>query len=170
MVHPLVNQLRFTRAQWQRAFENVSSADAVKRLNTTNSLSWMIGHLAFNEHIVWGVMGRGLPIAKDVSRFQGGKPASAPPLNEAWAIWERVTAESDLFLDLLTQADMQRRLQWEGVPERDDIGTMLLNNIYHYWYHLGESQVVRQMLGHQNLSEFVGPIVGEFVYRPEEAC
>jgi len=167
MIRPLVNQLKFTRTQWRLAFANLPAADATKRLPPANSLGWMIGHLAFNEHIVWGVMGQGFAVAEDVSRFMGGKPASTPEFEAVWAIWERVIVESDQFLDSLTQADMQRRLTWEGVPERDDIGTMLHNNIYHYWYHLGESQLLRSLLGHTGLTDFVSPIVGEFVYRPE---
>ena len=166
-MHPLVNQLHFTRTQWRLAFAGLTEPDATRRLMPANSLGWMIGHLAFNEHIVWGVMGRGLPIAEDVSRFMGGRLASTPAFAEVWAIWERVIDESDAFLTQLTQEDMERRLQWEGVPERDTIGTMLLNNIYHYWYHLGESQMVRQLMGHDGLTEYVSPIVGRFAYRPE---
>lgn len=169
MVHPLVSQLRFTRAEWQRAFANLSPEDAIKQIGSTNCLSWMIGHLAFHEHIVWGVMGQGLEIAEDASRFQGGKAATTPPLDEVWAIWQRITVESDVYLNQLTQADMQERLQWEGVPERDDIGTMIFHNVYHYWYHLGESQMVRQMLGHTNLTEFVTAMTGEYAYRPENS-
>jgi hypothetical protein len=37
---------------------------------------------------------------------------------------------------------------------------------YHYWLHLGESQAVRQMLGHTKLPDFVGSF-GKNQYRPE---
>jgi hypothetical protein len=39
--------------------------------------------------------------------------------------------------------------------------------IGHYWFHTGESQAVRQLLGHLNLSDFVGDIGREAPYRPE---
>ena len=38
---------------------------------------------------------------------------------------------------------------------------------YHYWYHTGEIQAIRQMLGHSNLPEYVGDIETEAPYRPE---
>ena len=38
---------------------------------------------------------------------------------------------------------------------------------YHYWYHTGEIQAIRQMLGQQNLPEYVGDIEVEAPYRPE---
>ena len=37
---------------------------------------------------------------------------------------------------------------------------LLLRNIYHYWYHLGEAGAVRQMLGHRDLPQFVGDMAG----------
>lgn len=35
------------------------------------------------------------------------------------------------------------------------------------WYHLGESQAIRQMLGHTHLPIFVGAIHDEAPYMPE---
>jgi len=37
---------------------------------------------------------------------------------------------------------------------------------YHYWYHTGEAHAIRDMLGHQDLPEFVGNM-SEALYRPE---
>jgi hypothetical protein len=49
------------------------------------------------------------------------------------------------------------------------VGTFLLRNIYHYWYHLGEGMAVRQMLGHKDLADFVGDIDSQAPYRTEPA-
>ena len=45
----------------------------------------------------------------------------------------------------------------DGRPHVESIGTMLLRVIDHYWFHIGEATAIRQMLGHTNLPEFVGP-------------
>jgi len=37
---------------------------------------------------------------------------------------------------------------------------------YHYWYHIGEAHAIRDMLGHQDLPEFVGDM-SQALYRPE---
>jgi hypothetical protein len=37
--------------------------------------------------------------------------------------------------------------------------------IYHYWYHIGESMAIRQMLGHGDLADFVGDLDNEGPYR-----
>jgi hypothetical protein len=39
--------------------------------------------------------------------------------------------------------------------------------IYHYWYHIGEVQAIRQMLGQTNLPEYVGEIEEQAPYRAE---
>ena len=47
------------------------------------------------------------------------------------------------------------------------IGSALRRVTYHYWYHIGETQAIRQMLGHRDLPEYVGDIELEAPYRPE---
>jgi hypothetical protein len=54
-----------------------------------------------------------------------------------------------------------------GKPVRESIGSMLHRITYHYWYHIGESQAIRQFLGHSGLPEFVGAIHAEAPYMPE---
>ena len=44
----------------------------------------------------------------------------------------------------------------EGQACAESIGTLLLRNIYHYWFHTGEAHAIRQMLGHRDLPQFVG--------------
>ena len=48
-----------------------------------------------------------------------------------------------------------------------NIGTMLRRSTYHYWFHTGEANAIRQLLGHANVPEFVGDIAKEAPYRPE---
>jgi hypothetical protein len=45
-------------------------------------------------------------------------------------------------------------------------GEFLRGLVYHYWFHLGESQAIRQMLGHRDLPTFVGEI-NSAPYLPE---
>lgn len=40
----------------------------------------------------------------------------------------------------------------------EDVGTSLLRNIYHYWFHIGEAHAIRQALGHAGLPQFVGDL------------
>ena len=51
-------------------------------------------------------------------------------------------------------------MEREGKRRAENVGALLLRNIYHYWYHLGEAGAVRQMLGHADLPQFVGDMAG----------
>lgn len=167
MPHFLVQQLRFSRAEFQRCLEGLSDEDAQKRLLPMNCISWMIGHLALQEGFYWVTAAQGQEIPPDLRTLVGfGQPASTPPLAEMWQVWAEITAAADPYLDTLTPTLMESRLEYDGKPLRETIGTMLLRNIHHYWFHIGEAHAVRQQLGHPNLPDFVGNMSG-YGYQPE---
>jgi hypothetical protein len=49
MTHPLVDQLRFTRSEWQRGLEAVTPEEANQHYGSINAIGWMVGHLAWHE-------------------------------------------------------------------------------------------------------------------------
>ena len=165
--HLLVTQLRFARGQFTLCLEGVSEADAVRRVLPMNCLSWMVGHLANQEHRYWVMLGQGKNLAPGLNDLVGyGKPASTPPLGEMWAVWRKVTAAADDYLDRLTPEILQSFLLRDGRPVDESVGTLLMRNIYHYWYHTGEASAARQLLGHTSLPDFVGDMRA-VPYRPE---
>jgi hypothetical protein len=162
--HPLVTQLRFTRSEWMRGLKAVTAEDAARRFGAINPIAWMIGHLAWQEQLYWLERAQGAAPVPEVKQFGYGKPLVVPPLADAWAWWRAVTTAADPYLDALTSAALTRR--WKREPSRETPGTKLHRTTYHYWFHLGESQAVRQMLGHANLPDFVGSFRTSG-YRPE---
>jgi hypothetical protein len=78
-----------------------------------------------------------------------------------------VTHAVNPFLDALTQERLVEHLVVDGEPMESNIGTMLLRATYHYWFHNGEANAIRQLLGHANVPEFVGDIAKEAPYRSE---
>jgi hypothetical protein len=53
MTHPLVTQLRFTRSEWIRGLEAVTTDEAARRFGPINPIAWMVGHLAWQEQLYW---------------------------------------------------------------------------------------------------------------------
>jgi len=158
-IHPLVTQLRFARSELVRCLEGVSAEDAQRRPLPMNCLSWMVGHMASHEHRCWVMAAQGRTLVPGLDELVGyGKPASTPPLEDMWASWHTITQAADEYLDTLTAEVLQQHLQWQGETVPENIGTMLLRNTYHYWFHIGEAHAVRQMLGHSNLPDFVGDL------------
>ncbi len=92
---------------------------------------------------------------------------STPALKEMLEMWHQVTQAADPYLDSLTTEQLQTELLREGKPVGQTVGSALRRVTYHYWYHIGEIQAIRQMLGQTNLPEYVGDIEVEAPYRPE---
>jgi hypothetical protein len=76
-----------------------------------------------------------------------------------WAIWKAVTDTADPFLNALTAEQLTIFFEFRGQPMRESIGTQIQRTMYHYWFHTGEAHAVRQMLGHEELPQFVGSMV-----------
>jgi DinB superfamily len=162
--HPLVTQLRFTRGEWIRGLKAVTGEEATRRFGPINPIAWMIGHLAWQEQLYWIERAQDTVVVPEVKQFGYGKPLVVPPLAEAWAWWRTATAAADPYLDALAGAALTRR--WPRESSKETPGTKLHRTTYHYWFHLGESQAIRQMLGHTRLPDFVGSFRNA-QYRPE---
>ena len=171
MPHPLVDQLHFTRSEWLRALNDVTHEDAVRRFEPMNSISWMVGHLAWHEQLNWLKYASNRTIAPELDELVAtGLPASTPPLEDMWGAWRTVTEASEPYLETLTSQKLLERFGKDHRGRRpfETIGTMLRRLTYHYWFHTGEALAVRQMLGHRDLPEFVGKIGSQAPYRLEE--
>lgn len=169
MVHPLVDQLRFARSEFVRSLDGMTEEDAVRRLGPMNCASWIVGHLADQEQRYWlRWQGRPLVVPGLEARCGHGRPASTPPLAEMWDAWRAITAAADPYLATLSVADLQLPPPAATSRTPGSVGTMLLRMIGHYWFHNGEAQAIRQMLGQTGLPDFVGAIGREAPYRPEQ--
>lgn len=159
MIHPLVSQLHFTRSEFVRCFEGVAPDDMARRVEPLNSLSWAVGHLALQEHFYWVQLAQGKNIAPGLRERVGFRqPATTPPGDEMWTLWHSITRTADEYLESLQPQDLENRFEWEGKPLAESIGTLLLRNTYHYWFHLGKAHAIRQMMGHTDLPVYVGNV------------
>lgn len=157
MPHPLVSQLRFARSEFLRCLDGVPSEDAVRRFPPMNCLSWIVGHLASQEQYLWVELAQGKVVAPGLNNRVGfGSPPSAPDWDEMWSLWQSITQAANSFLDTLTPDLLDAQPIWQDRSLDETYGTLLLRNIYHYWFHTGEAHAIRQMLGHPDLPQFVG--------------
>ncbi len=157
MPHPLVARLRFARSEFARCLEGLDDADARRKLEPMNCISWMVGHLAVQEQTYWVVLAQQERLHPNLHKLTGyGSEPNTPPLAEMLNAWSDITAAADRFLDQIGDDSLTDYFSWKGERRGESIGTMLLRNTYHYWFHCGEAHAVRQMLGHANLGDFVG--------------
>ena len=168
MTHPLVDQLRFTRSEWLHGLEGVSEDDGACHFGPMNSISWTVGHLAWHEQRTFLHRPQNIILYPQLNElFAYGAPMNTPSLKEMLEIWHVVTKAADSYLDTLTTEILLTDLLLNGEPVGQSRGSALRRISYHYWYHIGEIQAIRQMLNHTNLPEYVGDIETEAPYRPE---
>ena len=168
MTHPLIDQFRFTRSEWLRGLEGLSEEEGSRHFGQMNCISWTVGHLAWHEQRYWLIRSQGQILYPELNElFAYGAPMNTPSLAEMRAKWQTVAQAADPFIDTITTAKLQEELLLEGKPVGQTVGSALRRITYHYWYHIGEIQAIRQMLGHKDLPEYVGDIEVEAPYRPE---
>src|SRR5260221_14086875 len=165
MTHPLVLQLLFTRSEFQRGLEGITDEEARRRFPPMNCISWNIGHLAWQEQRYWLWRAQDQILMPDINeQFAYGAPACTPSLDSVWTAWHRITTAADSWLYAVTTETLLQPVMQQGQPIGTNFGSLLQRVIYHYWYHNGENQAIRQMLGHTNLPDFVGDIDTEAPY------
>jgi hypothetical protein len=157
MVLNIVNQLKFARMEFKKGFSGVSELDGERRLMPINTIGWIVGHLAWHEQYYWLSRAQEKTLIPELIDLVGyRKPASSPSLQKMISFWDTITQASDVFLDNLNKSNLLEHLEVKGEKLSFNIGTMISRMIYHYWYHNGEMQAQRQLMGHTNLSDFVG--------------
>jgi DinB family protein len=168
VTHPLVDQLRFTRGEWLRGVEGVTEAAASHHHGQMNSIGWIVGHLTWQEQRYLLHRPQGLMLRQDIQDgFAYLAPMSTPALKDMLDAWRTITRAADPFLDALTTEALLADLPVDGKPSGQTQGSALRRLTYHYWFHIGEIQAIRQMLGQKDLPEYVGDIEVEAPYRPE---
>lgn len=163
-VHPLVEQLRFTRSEFRRGLHETPAEDALRRVEPMNSIGWIVAHMAWHEQRYWLTRAQGLTPQPELNEIApNGGPATTPPLAAMLVAWEVVSVAADKWLAGLLASDLDGALGGSGPKRR--IGSALQRVTYHYWFHTGEILAIRQVLGHAGLPEFVGNIDDEAPYR-----
>lgn len=168
MTHQLVDQLRFTRAEWTRGLAGVSEEEGSRHFARMNCISWIVGHLAWQEQRYWLARAQGRLPFPELDRMYGyTAPMSTPSLHDMLEVWRTVTAAADPYLDDRTTDALQSELLRNGEAVGQTVGSAMRRMTYHYWFHIGEIQAIRQMLGQTDLPEYVGDIESDAPYRPE---
>src|SRR6266566_790037 len=167
-VHPLVDQLRFTRSEWLRGLRGVTEEAGARHFGQMNSIGWIVGHLAWQEQRYLLHRPQGIMLREDIQRdFTTGGPMSTPSLAETLAAWRSITKATEPFLDQLTTKKLLVDLPLNGKRSGQTQGSAIRRMTYHYWFHIGEILAIRQQLRGKGLPEYVGSIEAKAPYRPE---
>jgi len=152
----LISQLIFARSEFKKGFSGVTEEEGSQRLMPVNSIGWIVGHLAWHEQYYWLTRAQEKVLIPELIDQVGfGKPASNPSLKKMISYWEIITQDADEYLFRIKESDLLENMAVKGKELPFNVGTMISRVIYHYWYHNGEMQALRQLMGHSDLPEFV---------------
>ena len=163
MAHPLVEQLRFTRAEWLRGLRGVKEAEALRRFEPLNSIGWIVGHLAWQEQRYWLTRTRGVTPHPELNDLvASGGPPSTPSLHAMGAAWRDVTAAVDPWLDGLPRPTLPPacRVRHRALSATRSIGSRTTTGSTSE-----RSRPSASRLGHARLPQFVGDLEGQAPYR-----
>ena len=158
---------RFALSEFKRGLEDLTDEEARTRMRKAdgsemNAISWTVGHIA--GHWLFATLyATGQKRPSGMRRF-GGENAdpSPPPLSEMMALLN----EGESRLGWLDSADDALLSTTRELNRRDteSVGTTLMRVILHTWFHIGEINAVRQLLGHGEIG-FVGEITEHLEWR-----
>ncbi len=180
MYHP-VELARFALSEFERGLAGLTDEEARTRLTKAdgtqmNAISWIIGHIA--QH--WLSVRSFATLERRPSGLRAfvSGPAADPtplPLSDVLKLFRDAKASIDWIANAdnslmatvreeIVKSSATTAQKDLGIPN-ESVGTALMRAILHTWFHIGEINAIRQMLGHQEIF-FVGRLVGNLEWRP----
>jgi hypothetical protein len=186
--HP-IQLASFALMQFQHGLQGLTEEEAQVRLKKAdgsqmNAISWTVGHVCWQ----WIRLATRVALAQGkhegsedpypmlrerVRQFQSGSQDPTPPtLQYAMDLLRDTTEVTKWLIDV--DDDVMSTIQWgndprdggvvKGVPET--LGTSAIRNTLHTWFHIGEINAVRQMLGHEEIL-FIIMMSGNLEWLPD---
>ena len=110
-MHTLVQMYNMTRKEFERNLNGLTDEDARKHIEPMNCISWIIGHVANQQHTFFVDWPEGKETDPRYRPYGYGSPASQPPLEEVLALWRDACNEADVWLQAATSDSLQVRSQ-----------------------------------------------------------
>jgi len=140
---------QLSRQELERVLEGLTDVDARRRLEPMNCISWIIGHVAAQQHALFVAQPAGKGIDSRYKPYGFGSQTTKPPLDEVMELWRDSCREADPWLHSATD-DLLQQTGESNSPRKENYGTLLVRHIFHIWYHIGEISSIRQILGHKS--------------------
>lgn len=151
-----------TVSEFRRGLEGLTAEEALVRHpkadgSSMNAVSWIVAHIAGH----WA-SAQAAALRRESELMNPARDGSPPPYLDALARLEAATGDLG-WIAAAGDARMSRRLD-----DRDEsAGTFLMRAILHTWFHCGEVNAIRQLLGHPEIA-FVRPFEGMLEWLPED--
>lgn len=148
--------------EFRRGLEGLTAEESLVRHlkadgTSMNAASWIVDHIAGHWTNVRAYASGEEPAARNPSG--DGTP---PPLADAVSRFEAPTRD----LGWLAAASDEVMAATHRELGGESVGTFLMRAVLHTWFHTGELNAIRQLLGHPEIA-FVGRFDGRLGWVPE---
>ena len=161
---------RFAISEFERGLLGLTDEEARTRVTKAdgsemNAISWTVGHITGHWLLLAAYATQEEEPTGPVRFFGAAADPTPPPLKDMLKLLEEAKAS----IDWLSTADDEllsavREGYAVGRNGQESVGTVLMRATLHTWFHTGEINAARQMLGHAPIP-FVGQLVGNLEWR-----
>ncbi len=154
-MHSSAELAEFAVEEFRRGLEGLADEEALFRAEKAdgtqlNAISWTVQHIASHWRNV-GQAARGLPLVGPHAARDG----SPLPYAQSLALLDNATDDLNWVSTVGDEAMTRQLPEFRG----ESVGMFLARAVMHTWFHTGEINAVRQLLGHAEI-RFVGDIAG----------
>ena len=168
-MYPTHELAGFALSEFRRGLEGLTEEEIQARTakadgTQMNAISWIVGHIASHWLGVAAYATQGEFPAALIGRFNGpSADPTPPPLGEALQMLDDARDATD-WTSTADDALLSTTYHDSPTGRHGNVGTALMRAILHTWFHAGEINSVRQMLGHPEIP-FVGSMVDKLEWR-----
>ena len=128
-----------------------------------NAISWIVGHVNTPWLFGYALMTKKPMPALDRVYFGADADPTPPSLADVRDTLAEATALTHAWLANIDDALLSSKRDF-GQASDENLGTQLMRAVLHTWFHTGEINAIRQMLGHAEIP-FVGEMLGKLEWR-----
>jgi hypothetical protein len=148
-------------AEFRRGLEGLTEVEGIVRPpkadgTRMNAISWTVQHIGAH----WWNVGHAVS-SQPLESKAPPRDGTPPAYDAALAVLHEATSDLTWLRDAGDEALMRRPDFLRG----ESVGMFLARAIFHTWFHTGEINAVRQLLGHAPMS-FVGELHGRLDWIP----
>ena len=151
-----------TIREFHRGIDGLTAAEVLVRHekadgSTMNAISWIVAHVAAH----WS-NARALALGEEPSAPLPPQDGTPPSYDQALSLLRAATDD----LGWVSAASDERMSTRYARLGGESVGTFLMRAVLHTWFHTGEINAIRQLLGHPEI-RFVGAFDGALDWVPE---
>jgi hypothetical protein len=158
----------FALSECERGLQGLGDSDAEVRIDKAdgsqmNAITWTVGHIAMHWHWTDFLVTEAPLPPNPLAFFGQTADPTPPPMAGTREMLAQAVSRAETWLPAADDELLSSKRVF-GPQKEERLGVQLLRAVLHTWFHIGEINAQRQLLGHEPIG-FVGPMLGRLEWR-----